>query len=90
MGEHAADMDDKRDAVHEAKWAERERRRAADEAHYQRLRAEHRAEHIATVEQALDGWGDCMGGAPWSDVSAVAVDALLAAGVVFVRIGSPE
>ena len=49
------------------------------------MTAESRDRAVAIIEQALEAWGDPVGGAPWSEVATVVIDALHADGVKFVR-----
>lgn len=75
-------------AEQEAKWAERDRRREAYEAELTAQEARHRAEHASTVYEALKArWPSRADLGELYDYAEVAVDALIASGVVFARIG---
>jgi hypothetical protein len=78
-----ADIGEKKHLDWDAKWAARDAQR---ERHEAQMRAHAEAERKrleGVVEAALEDWGDPVGGAPWSDVAAVAIAALKADGVVF-------
>lgn len=77
----------RRDA-HEAKWAERDARKAFHEKVMADQAASERARLIEVIEQRLDE--NCSPGAPWLEVAEEALWALIDDGVVFAYIGAIE
>lgn len=78
------------ESVRAAKWAERDAKREAFEAEMAAQAERHRQDHIDIVVKALSEKGRLKAGGECVKYARIAIDALLADGVVFARLGPSE